>query len=112
MAGYYDFTIERRTTFKRTLAWTAGDVPVNNTTYTARLEARKNMSQPQPDFVLTNGDGITMLGANGVIDLSITPARSSELGAGIYFYWLDINTGDEVERLLEGRLTIKEGSIQ
>lgn len=112
MAGYYDFTIERRTTFKRTLVWSVGDIPVNNTGYSARLEARKTISQTSPDFVLTVGDGITLGGANGLIDLNITPARSSELQAGIYFYWLDINTGDETERLLEGRLTIKEGSVQ
>lgn len=112
MAGYYDFTVERRTTFKRTLVWSVGDIPVNNTTYKARLEGRKNMSQAQPDFVLTDGDGITMGGANGVINVNVSPARSAELPSGIYFYWLDINTGDETERLLEGRLTVKEGSIQ
>lgn len=113
MAGYYDFTVERGVTFKRTLGWRVGGLPVDITGFTARLEGRRTPSQPVPDFVLTSdpGGGITMGGSNGRIDVNITPSGSSELKSGIYFYWLDINTGSEVTRLLEGRVTVKEGTF-
>ena len=113
MAGYYDFTVERGVTFKRTLGWRVGGLPVDITGFTAKLEGRKTLTQPVPDFVLTSdpGGGIVMGKADGRIDINVTPAGSSELKSGIYFYWLDINTGSEVTRLLEGRVTVKEGTM-
>jgi len=113
MAGYYDFTIERRVTFKRTLGWRIGGLPVDCTGFTARIEGRKALNQVTPDFVLTSDPdgGIVVGGADGRIDIDLTPNATDGLKAGIYFYWMDINTGSEITRLIEGRLTIKEGSI-
>lgn len=111
MAGYYDFTVERGVTFKRTLGWRVGGFPVDITGFTARLEGRRTLSQPTPDFTLTSdpGGGITMGDANGRIDVVISPDMV-KVSNGIYFYWLDINTGSEISRLLEGRITVKEGA--
>lgn len=113
MAGYYDFTVERRTTFKRTLGWRVGGLPVDITGFTAVLEGRKSLTQPTPDFVLTSapGGGIVMGKADGRIDINVTPAGTEELKTGIYFYWLDITSENEVTRLLEGRVTVKEGTM-
>lgn len=113
MAGYYDFTIERRTTFKRTLGWRIGSMPVDVTGFSARLEGRKNITQQEPDFVLTSDTdgGLTVGKENGRIDVNVSPTGTDALKSGIYFYWLDVNTGSEIQRLLEGRITIKEGSV-
>lgn len=113
MAGYYDFTIERRVTFKRTLGWRLGGLPVDCTRFTARIEGRKALNQATPDFILTSDPdgGIEVGGADGRIDIVLNPQRTDALASGIYFYWMDINTGSEITRLIEGRLTIKEGSI-
>lgn len=111
MAGYYDFTIERGATFKRTLGWRVGGFPVDVTGFTARLEGRKTLTQPTPDFVLTSDKdgGITVGDANGRIDILVSPDMV-KVTNGIYFYWLDMNTGSEISRLLEGRITVKEGT--
>jgi hypothetical protein len=113
MAGYYDFTVEKGVTFKRTLGWRVGGLPVDTTGFTARLEGRKSLTQPEPDFVLTSdpNGGIVLGGASGRIDITVTPEGSAALKSGIYFYWLNINTGGEITRLLEGRSTIKEGAL-
>jgi hypothetical protein len=114
MAGYYDFQVEKGTTFKRTLGWRVGGMPVDVTGFTAVLEMRKNQSSPTPDYVLTSDKdgGLVVGGADGRIEIFVQPAWSTAIPKGIYFYWLDINTGDEVDRLLEGRATIKEGVTQ
>jgi hypothetical protein len=113
MAGYYDFFVERGTTFKRTLGWRVGGLPVDVTGFTARLELRRTLAQPTPDYTLTSdpGGGIVMGKADGRIDVTTTPEWSSAMKSAIYFYWLDINTGSEVTRLIEGRVTVKEGAL-
>lgn len=113
MAGYYDFTIERGVTFKRTLGWRIGGMPVDVTGFSARLEVRKSNTQPEPDYVLTSAKdgGLLVGGADGRIDILAPVKWTTQLKSGIYFYWLAIDTGSETTRLIEGRVTIKDGGI-
>ncbi len=111
MSGYYDFTLDRGATFKRTLGWRVGGLPVDVTGYQARIELRRSTSQANPDYVLTSepDGGISIGNANGRIDVNAKPEWTTDIKSGIYFYRLDIWTGSEVNRLLEGRATVREG---
>ena len=114
MAGYYDFTIDRKTTFKRTMGWRIGGFPVDVTGFTGRLEGRKSVTQVEPDFSLTSdpNGGIEIGSANGRIDINVSPVATDNLKTGIYFYYMNIYTGGEVIRLIEGRVTIKDGGFK
>lgn len=114
MAGYYDFTVDRGTTFKRTLGWRVGGLPVDITGFAATMELRKKPSQSAPDYVLTSdkNGGIVVGDANGRIDITATPDWTKQIVSGIYFYFIDVNGGKEITRLLEGRVTVKDGGTQ
>lgn len=114
MAAYYDFTIDRNTTFKRTMGWRIGGFPVDLTGFQSRLEGRKAVTQVEPDFILTSelNGGILVGTSNGRIDINVTAVATNNLKTGIYFYYMNVYTGNEVIRLIEGRVTIKDGGFK
>ena len=107
MAGAYNFTIEQGATFNLLMTWRIDNVPVNLTGYTARLQARIDVDEPDTILSLTTGAGITLGGAAGTITLDQTATQTALLPKGEYVYDLELQTsGGVVTRLLQGELNI------
>ena len=107
MAGAYNFTIEQGATFNLLMTWRIDNVAVNLTGYTARLQARIDVDEPNTILSLTTGAGITLGGAAGTITLDQTATQTALLPKGEYVYDLELqSSGGIVTRLLQGELNI------
>ena len=107
MAGAYNFTIEQGATFNLLMTWRIDNVAVNLTGYTARLQARIDVDEPDTILSLTTGAGITLGGAAGTITLDQTATQTALLPKGEYVYDLELqSSGGIVTRLLQGELNI------
>lgn len=107
MAGVYNLTIEQGATFKRTFFWRDenGNL-INLSGYSARMKIKQDPTQTTSIISLTNGAGITLGGAAGTIEVLIPDADTTGLVAGFYYYDLEVDSGAEVTRLLQGKVTV------
>lgn len=107
MTATYDFTAGQGETFDRTVTWKIGDVAVNLTGYTARLQVRKTHKSTSAVVSLTQASGLTLGGAAGTIQIVISATATAALTAGRYVYDLELVSGDgRVKRLLEGAFVL------
>jgi hypothetical protein len=108
--GKLDLECYAGATFHYTLIYKAGGVPVDLTNIQARMMVRVGYPSPDPVFSLTLGDGITINGPQGRIELFISPEDSAALGLtrrGDYRYDLELEALDgRVTRLVEGAFTV------
>lgn len=107
MAGVYNLTIEQGATFKRTFFWRDenGNL-INLSGYSARMKIKQDPTQTTSIISLTDGAGITLGGAAGTIEVLIPDADTTGLVAGFYYYDLEVDSGAEVTRLLQGKVTV------
>jgi len=85
----------------------AQTTPVNLTGYTAKMQARSNVSDSKAVLTLTTGSGITITGATGTIALHATAIQTAAIVAGYYLYDLEITSGAGiVTRLIQGQLEV------
>jgi hypothetical protein len=108
MAGSFDFTIEQGATFNLVMTWKIDGVAVNLTGYTARLQARVDVSDTATVLSMTTaGGGITLGGAAGTITLDQTATQTTALTVGSFVYDLElVSSANVVIRLLQGELLI------
>lgn len=105
--GKYNMICPQGATFSKRLTWTIDDVPVDLTGYTARMQARidyKNTCDPIFDITTENG-GIT-LDDEGNIDLIIDSDQTETFVARDYVYDLELNSGSQVYRVVEGKFIV------
>jgi len=105
-AGKHNITIEEGSTFSQ--RWTYKDVngnPIDLTGYTARMQVREKHSSSTAVIDISDGNGITLGGAAGTIDIEILPAATINLalpkGFGVYDMELTPPDG-KTFRLMEG----------
>lgn len=86
------------------------DALINLTSYTAHLGIKRNHSDSTEIVALnTGGAGIVLGGASGTLDATLTDTQTTLLGAGKYFYYLEITSaGGITTRLLSGIITMNE----
>lgn len=105
--GYYNFTTGQGETFTRTVTWKINTTAVDITGYTARMQVRKTHRSSTADVSLTHASGLTLGGAAGTIDITITAATTAALTAGQYVYDLElVSASGVVTRVLEGTFTL------
>ena len=107
MAGTYDIEAEQGATFQRVMTWSIDSEPVDLTGWTARMQVRKTAKAADPYLSLTSGltGGLT-LAADGSIGIRIEAAAMSAVPAGAWVYDLELDSGSEVTRLLEGAFEV------
>jgi hypothetical protein len=92
-------------TFRAVLTWKVNGIPVDLTSYTARMQARKRVSSAAVlDF--TEGDAITLGGTNGSITIDVSATDTALIPAGTYVYDLELDSGGSVRKLVEGTITV------
>ena len=109
-AGIYDIIIEQGATFNFALIWRdPSGMPINLTGYTARMQVRQTVTQPDPAplSLTTENGGITLGGPAGPINVLATPVQTAGLSfrAGVYDLEL-VSPGGEVTRLVQGSVVV------
>ena len=104
--GTYKSTAYQGATFDQQLIWKIDDTPVDLTTYTARMQVRRDYSATDTIVDIADGDGIT-LGEDGEIDIYIDADDTSDLPRGSFVYDLELESDSgEVTRLLQGAFIV------
>jgi len=105
-AGDYDILCLQGATFNRTATWTIGGTAVNLTGWTAALQVRETYHSTTPVLSLTSGTGITLGGTAGTIFINASSTATAALPEGQYVYDLELNSGAEITRLLQGNFIV------
>ena len=119
-AGKYSFIIEQGSTTNFQINWTdETGSKVNLSGYQARMQLRTDYSS-EPLLSLSSslkadGTGINLSGSNGTTPLAsgsiavyISAVSSSRLDFGEALYDLELVNGNEVTRLLEGKVKLSK----
>jgi hypothetical protein len=110
-AGTYNVVCDQGKTLQRRLVYgqkIAGVfVPLDNSTYTARMQVRKTIPSTTVVLSLTSQAGqIVLGGANGAIEFTV-PATSMEALNGTYRYDLELVLGTLVLGVVRGELRVR-----
>ena len=108
-AGKHNIYIEQGATWSLPLRWQdADELPIDLTSFTARMHLRKKITDTEPSMTLTTENGrISLGGADGTITLFIAADDTSTLLMKTGVYDLELmSPGGVVTRLLEGGVTV------
>lgn len=105
--GTYNIRAFQGATFNFVATWTIGGTAVDLTNYSAAMDVRPTYQSSSSIFSLTNGSGITLGGTAGTITVEIDASAMGSAIAGLYLYDLELDSGSEVTRLLQGNFDIK-----
>lgn len=105
--GNYNITAYQGATYKLSLSWTIGDEPVDLTNYTAAMQVRENAAATAVILDLASGSGITLGGTAGTIEVNVDAETMELTPAGNYVYDLELDSGAEVTRLIQGGFQIQ-----
>ena len=105
--GKYNFVCPQGATFSKQLTWEIDSIPVDLTTYTARMQVREKYTSPSAIINLTTENGgITLGGDEGTIDIDISATSTASLVAKEYVYDLELVSSSVVTRLIEGKFIV------
>ena len=105
--GRLNFVCPQGSTFRRTLTYKIETTPVNLTGYSARLQVRENHDSTDYIVFLTNGNGITLGGSAGTIDILIPDSTTTNFITGDHVYDLEVESSSGItDRLIEGRFNV------
>lgn len=113
-AGIYNFTMDQGSVWDLEITYQdPNGVPINLTNFTAKMQLRKEYNSTVADLTLTTGGGgIVITGATGVIDISATAAQTGALDPTYYVYDLELISGTNISRLIQGQITVAEQVTQ
>lgn len=104
--GFYNITAYQGATFDQQFIWKIDSTPVNLSTYSARMQVRRDFKSSVVIVELLSGDEIT-LGNAGQIDLYLDADTTANLPGGNYIYDIELESSSgEVTRLLQGEFTV------
>ncbi len=109
-AGIYNATIDQGSVWSVVLVYTdSNNTPVNLTGYTAAMQLRQNYNSEVANLTLTTANGgISIVGATGTITINATATQTGLLDPGFYVYDLELTSGSNISRLIQGQLTVAE----
>jgi hypothetical protein len=103
----YNITAYQGATYSLDMTWRIGGTAVNLTSYTAAMQVKENASSTASVLSLTNGSGITLGGTAGTIGISVAANTMGSATPGNYVYDLELNSGGQVTRLIQGGFAIQ-----
>lgn len=109
MSAKYNMVCEQATTFNLQFTIQTGNTLWDLTNYTATMTIRPFVGANTTTLVLTNGNGITLGGVNGTVDITIDAATTADFSPSRYAYDFVLDSGTVVTRLLEGKFVVTAG---
>jgi hypothetical protein len=109
-AGIYNATIDQGSIWNVTLIYQDSDGdPVDLTNYTAAMQLRQNYNSTLADLTLTTENGgLTITPLTGTIQVAATATQTGLLSSGFYVYDLELMSGSNISRLIQGQITVAE----
>jgi hypothetical protein len=105
----FNLTIKKGSTFKQNIAYTdSAGVIINLTGYTARMQIRASYQSDIIHELTTENGGITITGVLGELDLLISATDTDTFDPITAIYDLEIISGVEVDRIMQGKVNITE----
>jgi hypothetical protein len=105
--GKYNMVCPQGSTFSKRLTWTIEEVPVDLSTYTARMQARVSYDNKcDPIFTIDTENGGITLDDEGNIDLLISAEETESFVAREYVYDIELISTSIVTRLIEGKFIV------
>jgi hypothetical protein len=110
MATRKEIEIDQFATYNATFHYrlTTGE-PIDLTGCSAKMEIRREYADSQPAISVAVGTGITIEATAGKINVELTPAQTSTLTPGRYFYDVVISKGTQKRRIAEGAAIVMPG---
>lgn len=109
MSAKYNIVCEQATTFNLQFTIQTANVPWDLTGYSATMTIRPFVGANTTTLVLTDGDGITLGGIAGTVNITIDSATTADLSPSRYVYDFVLDSGSVVTRLLEGKFVVTAG---
>ncbi len=103
----YNITAYQGATYDLNLTYSIGGTAVNLTEYTAALQVRENPRSSTTILSLATGSGITLGGTAGTIDVTASASTMGSATPGNYVYDLELSSGSQVTRLIQGNFAIQ-----
>lgn len=105
--GKFNMTCPQGSTFMQQLTYSVNEIPVNLTSYTAKMQVREKYTSKTSfvDLTTENG-GIALGGELGTIDIVIASGVTELIPAKEYVYDLELTSGSVVTRLIEGKFIV------
>lgn len=100
---------DQATTFNLEFTIQTGNTLWNLTNYSATMTIRPFVGANTTTLVLTNGNGITLGGAAGTVDITISAAVTADFSPSRYAYDFVLDSGTVITRLLEGKFVVTAG---
>lgn len=109
MSAKYNIVCDQATTFALDFTIQTGNTLWDLTGYTATMTVRPFVGSNTTTLVLTNGNGITLGGVAGTVNVTISSTVTADLNPSRYSYDFVLNSGSVVTRLLEGKFIVTAG---
>ena len=103
----YNIAAYQGATYNLNLTWSIGGTAVNLTNYTAAMQVRQNPNSTATVLNLASGSGITLGGTAGTILVNVPANTMGSATPGSYVYDLELNSGGQVTRLIQGSFAIQ-----
>ena len=103
----YNITSYQGATYNLSMNWAIGGTAVNLTNYTAAMQVRTNPSDGTAVLSMSNGSGITLGGTAGTIIVNVSASTMGSATPWNYVYDLELNSGSQVTRLIQGAFVIQ-----
>lgn len=100
---------DQATTFNLQFTIQTGNTLWDLTNYSATMTIRPFVGSNTTTLVLTNGNGITLGGAAGTVDITISATVTADFEPSRYAYDFVLQSGSVVTRLLEGKFVVTAG---
>ena len=109
MSAKYNMVCDQATTFNLDFTIQTGNTLWDLTGYTATMTIRPFVGSNTTTLVLTNGNGITLGGALGTVDITISASVTAGFAPSRYAYDFVLDSGSVITRLLEGKFVVTAG---
>ena len=107
--GIYNILCPQGATFDRVFTVTVDGSLLDLTGFTAALQVREAADSAVAVISLTSGSGITLGGTAGTVSVSISAAITGAVAAGSYSYDLELYSGSQTIRLVQGAFNVSAG---
>lgn len=108
-AGIYNATIDQGSVWDVVINYTDSDGdPIDLTGFTAAMQLRTSFDAAAALTLTTENGGIAINGPLGQITITATAEQTGDLEAGYFVYDLELISGVNVSRLIQGQLTVAE----
>ena len=109
MSAKYNIVCDQATTFNLDFTIQTGNTLWDLTGYSATMTIRPFVGSNTTTLVLTNGDGITLGGPAGTVDILISATVTADFTPSRYSYDFVLDSGTVITRLLEGKFIVTAG---